>query len=565
MTSTKRPFQWVGETRTLLLCLILIGSCTTPNPGSNDEPVQTTVTDTDTDTDTETAAYPDTDTDTDTTSTNGYYSSLYPDIWTPEFTDAEGRFLHDFSYAGYRSGESGLPNIAGPVFDVTAYGALFDDLTDATAAIQSAIDAAEVAGGVVLFPTGTYRIDGTLRVEASDVVLRGEGPDSKLHFTKTIGMSDTAHLTFSGVRATGAEALAVTDLVSRGFDVEVADASVFSAGDEVEIGWEITPEFVAEHGMTGVWGPFNDAWVTFWRRTVVDVDLLSTPQRITLDAPHRYAGLVRDGVSIIAVSGQLTEVGIEDLSVTNAQDTAGANANDRNHVIDLIQIRDGWVTRVESFHHLGEGGGHLQSGGLRVLQSRGVTVSDSSFENAQNRGGGGNGYLVEVSQVTDVLIERVRAENGRHNLIQNWGFGATGVVWKDCFSSGSTAYNEPLVWLGVPAYSEFHHSLATANLIEGGVWNDGFKAEDRGLYSSGAGASATESVFWNVGGSGLISTDQFGWGYVIGASSALTVRTNPIIGPIDGPPEDWVETVPAGQVLTPASLYEDQLARRLAP
>ncbi len=42
----------------------------------------------------------------------------------------------------------------------------------------AAIDAAEVAGGVVLFTTGTYRIDGTLRVEASDVVLRGEGADA---------------------------------------------------------------------------------------------------------------------------------------------------------------------------------------------------------------------------------------------------------------------------------------------------------------------------------------------------------------------------------------------------
>ena len=178
MKSTQRPFQWVGETRTLLLCLILVGSCTTPSPGSNDQPVQTTVTDTDTDTDTATDTDTDTVADADTTPTNGYYSSLYPDTWTPEFTDAEGRFLHDFSYAGYRSGASGLPTIVGPVFDVTAYGALFDDLTDATAAIQSAIAAAEVAGRVVWFPTGTYRIDGTLRVEASDVVLRGEGADS---------------------------------------------------------------------------------------------------------------------------------------------------------------------------------------------------------------------------------------------------------------------------------------------------------------------------------------------------------------------------------------------------
>jgi hypothetical protein len=485
--------------------------------------------------------------------------------WTPDFTDASGRFLHDFSYAGYRSGEAALPVISGPVFDVVAYGAVADDLTDATASFQEAIDAAEVAGGVVFVPAGTYRIDGLLVVEASGVVLRGEGTTSQLHFTKTIGMTDAAHLKVSGVRTTGYEALAVTDIENRDVSVEVDDATGFSVGDRVEVGWVVTPEFVADHDMTEIWGPFNDTWVTFWRRTVVDLDTSSTPHRVILDAPHRYVGRVRDGASIVQVTGELTEVGIEDLAVTNAQDKAGAESNDRNHVIDLIHVRDAWVARVESIHHLGEEDGHVQSGGLRVLQSSRVTVVDSRFENAQNRLGGGNGYLVEVSQVTDVLIDGVRAVNGRHNLIQNWGFGATGIVWKDCYSEGSTAFNEPLTWLGVPAYSEFHHSLATANLIEGGTWHDGFKAEDRGLYSSGAGASATESVFWGVGGDGLISTDQFGWGYVIGASETLTVRTDPFLGPIDGPPEDFVEVVPVGLELAPRSLYEDQLARRLGP
>ena len=80
-----------------------------------------------------------------------------------------------------RSGD--FVTLNGSVFEFLAYfgscatpnpGALFDDLIDATAAI----DAAEVAGGVVVFTTGTYRIDGTLRVEASDVVLRGEGADA---------------------------------------------------------------------------------------------------------------------------------------------------------------------------------------------------------------------------------------------------------------------------------------------------------------------------------------------------------------------------------------------------
>src|SRR5690348_15837769 len=38
-------------------------------------------------------------------SDGAWRSALSPEDWTPAFTDAEGRFLHDFSYAGYRAGD----------------------------------------------------------------------------------------------------------------------------------------------------------------------------------------------------------------------------------------------------------------------------------------------------------------------------------------------------------------------------------------------------------------------------------------------------------------------------
>ncbi|MGP3785518.1 hypothetical protein [Paenibacillus sp. 1A_MP2] len=39
-------------------------------------------------------------------------SRLYPIDWYPGFKDEQGRFLHDFSYAGYRRGEEDLPKTA---------------------------------------------------------------------------------------------------------------------------------------------------------------------------------------------------------------------------------------------------------------------------------------------------------------------------------------------------------------------------------------------------------------------------------------------------------------------
>src|SRR4051812_31875678 len=50
--------------------------------------------------------------------------------------------LPDFSYAGYHAGEDALPDVKGPVFDVTTYGAKPDDGQDDQDGIQKAVDAA---------------------------------------------------------------------------------------------------------------------------------------------------------------------------------------------------------------------------------------------------------------------------------------------------------------------------------------------------------------------------------------------------------------------------------------
>lgn len=60
------------------------------------------------------------------------------------------------------------------VFNVKDYGATGDGTTNDTTAVQAAIDAAEVAGGTVFFPRGTYSCSD-LEVAADSVTLRGEG------------------------------------------------------------------------------------------------------------------------------------------------------------------------------------------------------------------------------------------------------------------------------------------------------------------------------------------------------------------------------------------------------
>lgn len=211
----------------------------------------------------ETAESETAETETDTGEPELWRSELYPEDWTPGFADREGRFLHDFSWAGYHNGELALPvEIPGVEISVLDHGADPTGETDSTAAIQATIDAvAQAGGGVVQLPAGSYRCDDRLLVSTSGVVIRGDGPDSTfLWFTRTQGMSGQDHLSIRGQLSVGAEYLLAVDGEAQASEVWVADATGLAPGDSVALGWVISEAFIADHAMTGTWMAFNGQW-----------------------------------------------------------------------------------------------------------------------------------------------------------------------------------------------------------------------------------------------------------------------------------------------------------------
>ncbi|RME52339.1 MAG: hypothetical protein D6795_06825, partial [Deltaproteobacteria bacterium] len=439
---------------------------------------------------------------------------------------------------------------------------------DSTEAVQRAIDAASAAGGgIVFFPAGRYHFEGTLLIRHDRIVLRGEGPQaSRLSFTRFAGMTGKSHITFQGDVEEGADILLVEDGIDRATFVEVADATSLAVGDDIAVGWVITDDFVEEHGMSLSWQAFNGTWRPFFRRRVVGLDLASTPHRVFLDVPLRYPAKTRDFASIRKETGYLSEVGIESLGVANAVGWEDAWSELRVHVIDLIGVKDGWVRDVASFPAPDPAaqGYHLQSGGIRVLASKRVTVADCVMEKAQNRGGGGCGYLYEISKSNEILVRDSVGRDGRHNFIQNWDFGTTGCVFLRCSSAGSRTFASISDPVGTPAYNEYHHSLAMANLVDRCHLEDGWYGGNRDGASSGAGHTVTQSVYWNTSGGGEILSWQYGWGYVIGTTDMAVVT---LLGPprsAGTAPADYVEGENRGATLDPPSLFEDQLQRRLS-
>lgn len=76
------------------------------------------------------------------TSAQAWHSKLYSENWKPGFKDAEGHFLHDFSYAGYHSGLKEIPTVTMNILNVTLppYNVDNTGKEDVTETLQKAIN-----------------------------------------------------------------------------------------------------------------------------------------------------------------------------------------------------------------------------------------------------------------------------------------------------------------------------------------------------------------------------------------------------------------------------------------
>ena len=112
-------------------------------------------------------------------------------------SDANKNRVVDFSWAGYKNSNEALPTVSNIISTLSPI------VGDNTTAINNAIKAtsslpvdANGFRGVILLKKGTYEIQGTIALNVSGVVVRGEGSDAAGTVLKATGNTPTQRTVF---------------------------------------------------------------------------------------------------------------------------------------------------------------------------------------------------------------------------------------------------------------------------------------------------------------------------------------------------------------------------------
>jgi hypothetical protein len=522
-------------------------------------------------------------------------SSLYPEDWTPPaaLSFAKDKMIQDFSYAGYRRGETEIPAPNANVLNaVTQYGADPTGKSDSTAAIQTALDAAgNAGGGVVLLPPGTYRIslptadsNSVLRISKDHTILRGSGPGKTFLLNHSIVMRSKSIVFVRGndnpapVFSTHLTADVRTP-VKR---LQVADASRFAVGDIVSVRWDFTQAWIDEHGQSRVWKAGASAPApAIYQREIMAVN--AAEGWIETDIPARYYHRVRDKARVEKYDSRIQECGIEGLSIGNVQhpgkgwqtddyQTPGTGGHDvdRSNVLVFNRARNCWARDVHSYQPAGNSFTcHILSNGVLVAVSSNITLRNCSMKRPEYGGANGNGYMFRLTHGNDCLIENCRADFSRHGFVNSHA-GSSGNVFHKCDdrntkrATGDTGYVQT-DGDGSDNHMHFSHSSLWDQCHAHESW---WEAVHRGWNYQAL--AAAHCVYWNTSGSGsaalnggnIVRSGQARYGYVIGTQGepdGIELRTTG-----NSLPLDIAEGEGMGGSLSPPSLYQDQLARRLA-
>lgn len=426
--------------------------------------------------------------------------------------DEEGNRIPDFSFAGYKNGNVGIPEveIVKSISSIDGDNTNHINLAILEAALFNSLDENGFKGAVYLNP-GIYEVYGTINIKSEGVVIRGagNGMDSSSN-SIIIAKENNPHqrsvmtigggeLTTWGNQVANSKSLIVDDTVFVGensFSVE--NPSSFNVGDNIIIYHPCSEEWLeainyggthsdesgAEEGIDIPWTVGSQPII--FNRNIIEIE----GDLITIDVPiynHLIKELSQSYIYKFNPRDLVRNVGVESIRIVIE---SSGNLEDENHAwdaINFIQVEDAWAKdcTVSGFGR----------SGFRTSTSTRVTIENCNAIDPVSIITGGRRYNFNTYRASqEILFKNCFASNGRHHFMSNGTSTVSGIVFYNCQSKGAYASSE--------GHRRWSMGILWDNLKEIDGPRSGYNPRllglyNRGYYGTSHGWSAAHSVAWN--------------------------------------------------------------------
>lgn len=483
--------------------------------------------------------------------------------------DANLNRVVDFSWAGYKNSNVSIPAITNIISTLTPVSGV-----DNTAAINSAITAAasvtpDANGfrGVVLLKKGNYLVNGTINLNVSGVIVRGEGNDASGTVLTAVGNTPNQRTVFVAGGGTSAQwkqyGSVKTNITSPFVQVGsnqfyVASTAGFAVGDEICVYHPSSAAWIAAVGGGGVdtAAPWTPGQIDImFNRTILAI----SGNTITIDAPvmnHLDLSLTQSYIYKIDKTTTKNKIGIENLRIDIQNWTTYRDEAHAWEGLVMADIEDSWAKNVVTLH--------FGQSGFQTFTANRITIDSCQalWPCSQLTGSQRDNFQVDEWS-SNILISHCIADSARHSYEVSGTSKASGVVFLRCTATNATNPSEGhFHWPQGLLYDCFRDYGTMTDVVLG--------LYDRGSMGTNHGWAAAHSVAWNCDlhrtattyGDMICQQPPTAQNYMIGGFAYVN-RSNKI--PFPQYPLGYVEGVNnTSATLTPQSLFEEQLKERLA-
>lgn len=414
------------------------------------------------------------------------YVKITPKGELAYYPDKQGNTIPDFSRVGYHHGDKSIPDypVTKTVYPVGK--------GDSRQRIQDAID--EVSRmqpdkdghrGTVLLKRGVYHVHGTIHINASGVILTGEGDNVNETRLLAIGKQRFSLIEVSGngrMEEVSGTRVQITDaFVPVGtHSFQVSSAANFKVGDRIIVyrpgteNWihDIKMDQIVERQGTRQWTA-REYNLSFEREIIkVEGNRIYIDNPVVMQMEEKYGG---GEVFKYTFDGRISEVGVTNMCLESEFE----HYEDNEHGwigIQFDKVENCWARNL-TCRYFGYSAVSCER------NAKNVTVTDCRCLETKSLITGGLRYSFN-NWGQQNLFMNCQSTEGRHDYVTGARVCGPNVFY-NCTASQTYADIGP------------HHRWAVGTLYDNVITDGEINVQDRGKMGSGHGWAGVTQVLWN--------------------------------------------------------------------